>query len=125
MVVFHEMIHEARVIPLDGRPHVAPRVRQYLGDSRGHWDGNTLVVDVTNFSDKTNFRGSTAGLHMVERFTRVDPDTLNYEVTFDDPSTWTKPWTAAVLWKKSRGQMYEYACHEGNYGMKGILRGAN
>jgi hypothetical protein len=125
VAVFHEMIHEARVIPLDGRPHVGSRVRQYLGDSRGHWEGNTLVVDVTNFSDKTNFRGSTAGLHMVERFTRVDPDTLSYEVTFDDPSTWTKPWTAAVLWKRSRGQMYEYACHEGNYGMKGILRGAN
>ncbi len=124
VVVLHEMIHEARVIPLNGRPHVGPHIRQYLGDSRGRWEGNTLVVDVTNFSDKTNFRGSTDGLHMVERFTRVDADTLTYEVTFDDPATWTRPWTATVLWKKSRGQIFEYACHEGNYGMAGILRGA-
>ena len=123
VVIHHEMIHEARVVPLDGRPHLDPRIRQYLGDSRGHWEGKTLVVDTTNFGDMTNFRGSTTGLHMVERFTRVDADTLNYEVTFDDPTTWTRPWTAAIPWKKSQGQIYEYACHEGNYGMTGILSG--
>lgn len=123
VVILYEMIHEARIIPLDGSPHLDQRIRQYLGDSRGHWEGNTLVVDTTNFSDKTNFRGSTSGLHMIERFTRLDAGTLNYEVTFDDPATWTTPWTAAIPWRKSRGQIFEYACHEGNYGMFGILGG--
>ena len=123
VVIHHEMIHETRVVLLDGRPHLDPRIRQYLGDSRGHWEGNTLVVDTTNFGDKTNFRGSTTGFHMIEHFTRVAPDTLNYEVTFDDPPTWTRPWTAAIPWTKSQGQIYEYACHEGNYGIVGILSG--
>ncbi len=123
VIILYEMIHEARVVPLDGSPHLDQRIRQYLGDSRGHWDGNTLVVDTTNFTDKTNFRGSTSGLHMIERFTRLDPDTINYEVTFDDPTTWTKPWTAAIPWRKSQGRIFEYACHEGNYGMTGILNG--
>jgi hypothetical protein len=124
VVIHHEMIHENRIIPIDGRPHLNPAVRQWLGDSRGHWEGDTLVVNTKNFSDRTNFRGSTSGLHMIERFTRVAPDTLTYEVTFADPSTWTRPWTAENLWMKSRGQIYEYACHEGNYGMTGILSGA-
>src|SRR5947207_12881041 len=117
------MVHEVRIIPLDNSPHLTPRVRQWMGDSRGHWEGDTLVIDTTNFTDKTNFRGSTAGLHMIEHISRVDADTLNYEVTFDDPTTWTRPWTAANMWRTSRGQIYEYACHEGNYGMFGILSG--
>jgi hypothetical protein len=123
VVILYEMIHEARIIPLNGSPHLDARVRLWLGDSRGHWEGDTLVVDTTNFSDKTNFRGSTSGLHMIERYTRVDSDTLNYEVTFDDPATWTRPWKVAIPWRKSRGRIYEYACHEGNYGMIGILNG--
>ena len=123
VVILYEMIHEARIIPLDGSPHLDGRVRLWLGDSRGRWEGDTLVVDTTNFSDRTNFRGSTSGLHMIERFTRVDADTLNYEVTFDDPTTWTKPWKVIIPWRKSRGKIYEYACHEGNYGMIGILGG--
>jgi len=123
VMIHHEMIHESRIIPLDGRPHLDKNIRQYLGDSRGHWEGDTLVVDTTNFSDKTNFRGSTSGLHMVERFTRVGPNALRYQVMFEDPTTWTRPWTAENVWKTSRGQIYEYACHEGNYGMIGILGG--
>ncbi len=124
VVIHHEMIHESRVVPLDGRPHVDSRLRLWMGDSRGHWEGETLVVDTTNFSDQTNFRGSTTGLHMIERITRVAADVLKYEVTFDDPTTWTRPWSAENLWNKSQGEIYEYACHEGNYGMLGILRGA-
>ena len=124
VVIHHEMIHESRIIPLDGRPHVDRKLRLWLGDSRGRWEGDTLVVDTTNFSDQTNYRGSTTGLRMVERFTRVAADVLKYEVTFDDATTWTRSWTAENLWKGSRGAIYEYACHEGNYGMVGILRGA-
>ena len=124
VVIHHEMIHESRIVPLDGRPHVGDLLRQYLGDSRGHWEGDTLVVETTNFSDKTNFRGSTSGLRMTERFRRVDADTLEYEVTFEDPTTWTRPWTASTRWSASQGRIYEYACHEGNYGMVGILNGA-
>jgi len=92
VVILYEMIHEARVIPLDGRPHADPSVHQWLGDSRGRWDGDTLVVDVTNFSDKTSFRGSSAGLHLVERFTRLDANTMNYEFTVSDSATWARPW---------------------------------
>ena len=124
VVIHHEMIHESRIIPLDSRPHLNQNLRVWMGDSRGRWEGDTLVVDTTNFSDSTNFRGSTTGLHMVERFTRVAPDVLKYEVTFEDATTWTRKWTAENLWKSSQGQIYEYACHEGNYGMVGILRGA-
>jgi hypothetical protein len=124
VVIHYEMIHESRVVPLNGSPHLHPSVRQYLGDSRGRWEGDTLVIDTTNFSDDTNFRGSTSGLHMIERFTRIGPDALRYRVTFDDPTTWTRPWTVENVWRKSRGQMYEYACHEGNHGLAGILGGA-
>jgi hypothetical protein len=123
VVIHYEMIHESRVVPLGPRPHLDPTIRQYLGDSRGRWEGQTLVVDTTNFSDKTNFRGATSGLHMVERFTRTAPDALRYQATFDDPSTWTRPWTVENIWLTSRGQIYEYACHEGNYGLAGILAG--
>jgi hypothetical protein len=124
VVISYEMIHEVRIIPLDGRPHLGENLRQWLGDSRGHWDGDTLVVDTTNFSDKTNFRGSAETLHLVERYRRIDEDTLLYEFTVDDPATWTRPWTAQIPMPKSSGQIYEYACHEGNSGLPGILAGA-
>jgi len=119
-----EMIHEVRIIPLDGRPHVDQGIRQWLGDSRGHWEGGSLVIDTTNFSDKSEFRGANSNLHLVERFTRVDADTLNYQITIEDPSTWTKPWTVVVPMTKNSETIYEYTCHEGNYGMFGILTGA-
>jgi hypothetical protein len=119
-----ETIHDARIIPLDGRPHVGPSVRQWLGDSRGHWEGDTLVVDTTNYSAQSRFMGSTENLHVIERFTRVGPRTINYEITVDDPQTWTKPWTAMIPLKQSPDQIYEYACHEGNTGLYGILSGA-
>jgi len=124
VVVFNEMIHDARVVPTDGRPHPPASVRKYLGDSVGRWDGNTLVVDTTNFTDKTNFRGASDRLHLVERFTRLDSDTLLYEFTVDDPSSFTKPWKAAIPMKRTDEQLYEYACHEGNEAMVGILGGA-
>ena len=124
VAILHEMIHDARVIPLDGRPHLPANVRQWMGDSRGHWEGNTLVVDTTNFTDKTNFRGSGENLHLIERFTRTDRDTILYEFTVDDPATFTKPWTAQAPLVKTEDAIFEYACHEGNYGMLGILAGA-
>ena len=124
VVILNEMIHEARVIPLRGQPYLDQNVRQWQGDSRGHWDGDTLVVDTRNFTEKTNFRGSTDNLHLVERFTRVDADTLRYEATIRDATTFTTPWTVVVPMTKSDGQMFEYACHERNYGMDGILAGA-
>ena len=122
VLIFNEMVHDARLVPLDGRPH--GNVRQWLGDSRGHWEGDTLVVDTTNFYGGTSLAGSSANMHLVERFTRVDADTLLYEFTVDDPSTWTKLWTAQVPMKKSQDQIYEYACHEGNYAMLNMLAGA-
>jgi hypothetical protein len=124
VVILNEMIHDARVVPLDGRPHLPPGIRRLLGDSRGHWDGNTLVVETTNFSDKTNLRGSGERLRLVERFTRADAKTLLYEFTVDDPASFVKPWTAILPMSKTDDQIYEYACHEGNYAMTGILRGA-
>ena len=104
VVIVHEMIHNTRVIPVDGRPHIGKDIRQYVGDPRGHWEGNTLVVEVTNFSDKTDFRGSRETLRLVERFTRVDADTIAYEVTIDDPTTFTRPWTLGVPLKSDPGQ---------------------
>jgi len=124
VVIMVEMIHDARIIPLDGRGHLPQNMRQWMGDARGHWEGNTLVVDTTNFTDKTRFRGSADKLHLTERFTRVDPDTIVYEFTVNDPTTFTKPWTAQIPMKKSRGPIFEYACHEGNYAMAGMLAGA-
>jgi hypothetical protein len=118
------MIHDARVIPTDGRPHLPSNVRQWLGDSRGHWEGDTLVVETTNFTDKTNFRGASENMRLVERFTRVDANTIAYEFTVNDPSSFTKPWTAQIPMKKNSEPLYEYACHEGNYAMDGMLRGA-
>jgi hypothetical protein len=119
-----EMIHDVRTIPTDGRPHLPPTVRQWMGDPRGHWEGNTLVVDTTNFTDKTNFRGSGENLHLVERFTRTGPDQLMYEFTVNDPASFTRPWTVQIPMAKTDGPLFEYACHEGNYGMEGMLRGA-
>lgn len=124
VAIRHERIHDVRVIPLDGRPHVPSSVRSYLGDPRGHWEGNTLVVDSTNFTDKYNFRGSGFNLHLTERFTRVDANTINYEFTMDDPTTFTKPWTALIPMKATQDLIYEYACHEGNYSMTDSLAGA-
>ena len=118
------MIHEARIVPLDGRPHIGQQIGQWLGDSRGRWEGDTLVIDTTNFTDKTNFRGSGKTLHLVERFTRVDQETLLYQVTIEDPTTFTAPWTFVLPAAKNVSPIYEYACHEGNYGMVNLLAGA-
>jgi hypothetical protein len=124
VVILHEMIHDAHVIALDGRPHVPPGIRQWMGDGRGHWEGDSLVVDTTNFSEKDNFRGSAQNLHLTERFTRVGPDEISYEFTVDDPTTFTRPWTAQVPMSRAEGEIFEYACHEGNYALADILRGA-
>jgi hypothetical protein len=124
VIVRQEMIHGARIIPLDGRPHVGAGIRQWGGDSRGHWEGQTLVVDTTNFNDKINFRGSTSGLHVVERFTRADANTIDYRFTVDDPNTWTRAWSAQVPLHRTDAQIFEYACTEGNYGIANILRAA-
>jgi hypothetical protein len=124
VVLFTEMFHDARVVPMDGRPHSPPHVRQWMGDPRGRWEGETLVVDTINFTDKTTFRGSGANLHLVERFTRVDADTIEYRFTLEDPTTWTRPWTVAYPIVKTEGPIYEFACHEANYGLKDILTGA-
>ena len=124
VMLFTEMIHDARVVPMDGRAHAPAAVRSWMGDPRGHWEGDTLVVDSTNFTDRTNFHGSGANLHLIERFTRLDADTLEYRFTVDDPATWTKPWTVAYPMIRTAGPIYEFACHEGNYGLRGILSGA-
>jgi len=124
VVLYTEMIHEARLIPLDGRPHDSPNVREWTGNSRGHWEGNTLVVDTINFTDKLLFHGSGENLHLVERFTRLDADSIEYRFTADDPTTWAQPWTVAFPMTKTQGPMYEYACHEGNYGLVNILAAA-
>jgi hypothetical protein len=129
VVIAPEMIHSARIIPVDGRPHLAKGLRQWLGDSRGHWDGDTLIVETTNFrtDDGVIFQNANPEtFRITERFTRVDADTLNYEFTVEDPTTWTKPWTARIPWVKidPKEQMYEYACHEDNYDMVHFLTGA-
>jgi len=125
IIVVVEMIHDARIIPLDGRPHLPQNIRLWLGDSRGHWEGDTLVVETTNFRSDGTYRNTIPEtLHLVERFTRTDADTILYEFRVDDPSTFTKPWTAAVPMTKVQGPLYEYACHEGNYAMTGVLAGA-
>jgi hypothetical protein len=126
VAIRYEMIHDARIIPLDGRPQLSSTIRQYFGDSRGRWEGDTLVVEVTNFPTNTiNYRGAGGALHLVERFRRVDANTVRYEVTVSDPSTFSKPWTAALSLKSGRlPDVFEYACHEGNYAMRNILSGA-
>jgi len=118
-----EMIHDARMIPTDGRPHISKNIRQWMGDSVGHWEGNTLVVDTTNFTELSPFPGAQ-NLHVVERLTRVDPNTILYQFTVEDPGMWTKPWSGELPITKIDGQLYEYACHEANYGLMNTLRGA-
>jgi len=124
VMILVEMIHEARIIPLDGRPHVASNVRQWMGNPVGHWEGNTLVVETTNFSDKTRFRGADENLRLTERFTRTAPDMIMYEFTVNDPTAFTKPWTAQIPMTQTQGPIYEYACHEGNYALADVLAGA-
>jgi hypothetical protein len=116
-----EMIHDTRIISLDGRPHLARKIQNWLGDSRGRWEGNTLVVETTNFTDRTNFRGSGENLRVVERFTRTDQDTLLYQFTVDDPQSFARPWSGEIPMKKVEGPIFEYACHEGNLSMENIL----
>jgi hypothetical protein len=124
VAIHNEMIHDTRIVPLDGRAHLPPSIRQWLGDSRATWNGDTLVVETTNFTDKTAFRGSSSALHLVERFTRVSPDTLLYEFTVTDRSAWARPWSVALPMTRSDEKIYEYACHEGNVGLAAILAGA-
>jgi hypothetical protein len=136
VAILHEMFHEFRIIPLDGRPHLDGRVGQWLGDSRGRWEGDTLVVETTNFADKSGYwwaqawRASRPSLRLVERFTRVDDDTIDYQFTMDDPESFERPWTAMIPLTTNQaergvtvGEMFEYACHEGNYSLPNMLRG--
>jgi hypothetical protein len=129
VVILVEMIHDARIIPIDGRPHLGTGLRQWLGDSRGRWEGDTLVVETTNFNDKVKERSLIAfstgqHLRLVERFRRVDRNSLDYQLTVEDPTTFVRPWTASIPMVTLDGPIYEYACHEGNYGLVGILSGA-
>jgi hypothetical protein len=124
VTLLHEIDHNTRVIPTDGRPHIAQNIRQWQGDSVGHWEGNTLVVDTTNFTALTPFHGSSEKFHLIERFTRAADDTLMYTFTAEDPATWDKPWTAEIPMSKTAGPVYEWACHEGNTMITTILKGA-
>jgi hypothetical protein len=124
VVLLNEMVHNARIIPVDGRPHLPTGIPQWVGDSRGRWVGDTLVVETKNFKGETAFPGSSAALHLTERFTRIDANTLVYEFTVEDPTTWTRPWTAQIPMTRADGIIYEYACHEGNYGLANLLSAA-
>jgi hypothetical protein len=124
VAIYVEMIHDTRIIPLDGRPHLPSNVRLWYGDSVGHWDGDTLVVDTTNFMDKTSFYGSDRNMHVVERFHRLDAETILYQFDVDDPTAFTKPWKGELTMTSASGPIYEYACHEGNYALPGVLKGA-
>jgi hypothetical protein len=130
VTILQEMIHEVRIIPLDDRPHIDADIRLWMGDSRGRWDGDTLVVETTNFAEQIVFNsynccpGAGANLRLVERFTRVDANTLDHRYTVEDPTTYAAPWTASIPLARFDGPIYEYACHEGNYGMENLLRGA-
>jgi hypothetical protein len=130
VAIRNEMIHETRIVPLDGRKHLAPSIKSYMGDSRGRWEGNTLVVETTNLNGRNGVGGNGGGrtsenITLTERFTLLDTDTLQYQVTVDDPGTWTRPWTIAFPWKRDPSyQMFEYACHEGNYALRNILSAA-
>jgi hypothetical protein len=126
VAILHEEINNLRIIPLDGRPHLAGGISQWLGDSRGRWDGDTLVVETTNFRAQRPYASAftTEHLRLIERFTRTNTDTIDYQFSVLDPTTWTKPWTATVLIERSAGMIYEFACHEGNYGLPNILSGA-
>jgi hypothetical protein len=124
VAMLQEQIHEVRIIPLDGRPHLGEAIRPWLGDSRGRWEGDTLVVETRNFHPDSNYEGSGPDRVVIERFTLVDANTLSYEFTVNDPTTWTRPWTGQVPWRRDEGPIFEYACHEGNYGMVNLLKGA-
>ena len=123
VTIYNEMIHSARIVPMDRRPHGT--IRQWMGDSRGHWESGTLVVDTVNFNGRTNFRGSDENLHLVERFTRTGPDTIEYQFTVEDPTVWEQSWTAVVPMRATAGPIFEFACHEGNArSIEGILGSA-
>ena len=124
VTILQEMGHEARVIPLDGRPHLDEDIRLWNGNARARWEAETLVIETTNFNEKNRFQGASENLRMAERYTRVSSDTIQQEVTFTDPSIWTKPWTVKILLRHTEDPLFEYACHEGNYAMVGILAGA-
>ncbi len=123
VMLMTEMVHDARIVPLDGRPHIPSTARLWMGDSRGHWEGDTLVIETTNFSDKNLYRGATPNMKLTEKFSRTSENILTYEFTINDPATWATPWTGRVPLDKLDEHLYEYACHEGNYGMEGILKG--
>lgn len=123
VAMISEMAHDARIVPIDGRPHIGANITQWNGDARGRWEGDTLIVETKNFSPKSEFMGAKENLTLVEKFTRVGPNTLNYEVTINDPSTWTEPWTVMIPLQSKSEKLYEYACHEGNESMLGILSG--
>jgi hypothetical protein len=123
ILIFNEMVHDARVVRINAE-HLPQNIRKWMGDSVGRWDGDTLVIDTTNFTDKTKFQGSSDQLHVVERFTRVDPNTLLYRFTVEDPQTWDRAWTGEYPWVASNDRIFEYACHEGNYALENMLRGA-
>jgi hypothetical protein len=122
VLILNEMVHDARIVRMHGG-HLPGTVRKWLGDSIGRWEGDTLVVETTNFTDKTRFRGSGPDLKVVERFTRLDARTLLYQFTVEDPTAWTRPWSGEYTWAWSDQPVYEYACHEGNYSLEGILKG--
>jgi hypothetical protein len=123
VMILTEMVHDARIVRMNAE-HLPDDIRHWMGDSVGHWEGDTLVVDTTNFNDKTRFRGSTTSLHVVERFTRIDGNSLLYQFTVEDPATWATPWSGEYIWPATDDLIYEYACHESNYALEGILRGA-
>jgi hypothetical protein len=123
IMILTEMVHDARIVRMNAQ-HLPKTIRRWMGDSVGHWEGDTLVIDTTNFTDKTRFRGSTENLHVVERLTRVDDKTLLYRFTIEDPDTWDRPWTGEYTWPATSKPIYEYACHEGNYALASVLRGA-
>jgi hypothetical protein len=124
VMILAEMLHDFRVIPLDRRPQLLPHVRQWIGSSRGHWEGDTLVVETTNFNGKNPLRGSSENMRLVERFTRVNENTIRYQFTVDDPATWIQPWSAEMPMKRTIGPIFEHACHEGNHSLYNILAGA-
>ena len=125
VAIVNEMIHDVRIVPMNGQPRVGQQIHRWMGDARGHWEGNTLVIETVNFTDERNFRGAGENLQLVERFTRVDRDTIDYQFTVTDPKTWARPWTAEFPLTRSQESLYEYACHEGNSeSMIGTLKGA-
>ena len=122
-MILTEMVHDARIVRMNAE-HLPKTIRKWMGDSVGHWEGDTLVVDTTNFTDKTRFRSATENMHVIERFTRVAPNALLYRFTIEDPATWARPWTGEFTWPATTEHIYEYACHESNYALENILRGA-